>query len=124
MSRIPPWTIVTASRFGIEQRGPDGCNYLPLTNSTVTVRRAAFAATGGYDPTRAVIRIGNCCCAGEAVPHRLQHFGTLQAEVKAWRKAGNLPGGLHMLPGYFMGCRKRHLLEQGLDQLPATTSAE
>ncbi|QKC96984.1 hypothetical protein EB231_21595 [Mesorhizobium sp. NZP2298] len=52
------------------------------------------------------------------------HSSVVLAELKAWRKATNLPGGLHVLPGYLMGRRPRHLLEQALDQLPATTSAE
>ncbi|TPI28846.1 hypothetical protein FJW08_19150 [Mesorhizobium sp. B3-2-1] len=57
--------------------------------------------------------------------HRVDFaFGVALAELRAWRKANNLPGGLHVLPGYFMGRRERHLLEQALDQLPATTSAE
>lgn len=161
------------------------CHCIPLTNSTVTVRRAAFEAVGGYDPdlrrhqdrelllrlalhhriafgtatdvlkyrsansisrTHAgyikglddfVSRCPDYRSAGygsilsyltvrgalKAVAQG--HFGVALDELKAWRRADNLPGGLHVLPGYFMGRRKRRLLaRQSLDQLPATTSAE
>lgn len=160
------------------------CHCIPLTNSTVTVRREAFGAIGGYDPDlrrhqdrELLLRLARQYriafgTATDVLKHRSAnsisrthagyirglddfvarcpdyqsegygpilsyltirgalkaaaqgHFGTALAEVKAWRKAGNLPGGLHVLPGYFMGRRKRHLLEQGLDQLRVTTSAE
>lgn len=160
------------------------CHCIPLTNSTITVRRVAFAAIGGYDPDlrrhqdrELLLRLAGqhriaFGTATDVLKYRSAnsisrthagyirglddlvarcpdyqsegygsilsyltvrgalkaaaqgHFGVALAEVKAWRQAGNLPSGLHVLPGYFMGRRKRHQLEQGLDQLPATTSAE
>lgn len=174
------------------------CHCIPLTNSTVTVRRTAFDAIGGYDPdlrrhqdrelllrlarrhriafgtatdvlkyrsTNSISRnhagyikglddfVGRCpdylsigyrsilsylTVRGTLKAVAQGHFGVALAELKAWRQANHLPGGLHVLPGYFIGRRKRHLLEQtlgqlpqaldqlpqALDQLPATTSAE
>lgn len=160
------------------------CHCIPLTNSTVTVRRAAFDAVGGYDPdlrrhqdrelllrlarqhriafgtatdvlkyrsANSISRthagyikglddfVGRCpdyrssgygsilsyLTVRGALKAAMQgHFSIVLAELQAWRKADNLPGGLHVLPGYFRGRRKRHQLEQALDQLPATTSAE
>ena len=160
------------------------CHCVPLTNSTVTVRRAAFAEVGGYDPdlrrhqdrelllrlarqhriafgaatdvlkyrsANSISRthigyiqglddfVGLCpdyqstgyrsilsylTVRGALKAAAQGHFSVALAELRAWRKADNLPGGLHVLPGYFLGRRKRHLLEQDLDQLPAMTSAE
>lgn len=156
------------------------CHCIPLTNSTVTVRRTAFASVGGYDPDlnrhqdrEFLIRLsrqhriafGNAadvikyreansishahagyieglddfvarCPDYQAPGYRAivsyltvrgvvkavaqGHFGTALAEMKAWRKAGNLPGGFGVLPGYFAGRRQRQALSQAAD----TTSAE
>ncbi|TPM41880.1 glycosyltransferase family A protein [Mesorhizobium sp. B2-3-4] len=160
------------------------CHCVPLTNSTLTVRRAAFDAVGGYDAnlrrhqdrelllrlarqhriafgsatdvhkyrsTNSISRthsgyikglddfVGRCpdyrsagygsilsylTVRGTLKAVAQGHFGVALAELRAWRKADNLPGGFHVLPGYFVGRRERHLLEQALDQPPATTSAE
>jgi glycosyltransferase involved in cell wall biosynthesis len=160
------------------------CHCIPLTNSTITVRRTAFAAIGGYDPDlrrhqdrEFLIRLakdhrivfGN---ASDVLKYRTAnsishahagyidgldefvarcpdyqtasyghilsyltvrgvlkaiaqgHFEVARAELTAWRQAGNLPTGLHVLSGYFAGRRQRRRLERELDQAPETTSAE
>ena len=160
------------------------CHCIPLTNSTLTIRRSAFAGIGGYDPElrrhqdRELLlrlvrqhriafgaatdvlkyRSGNSISRthsgyisglddlvarcpdyhstgygsilsyltlrGALKAAAQGHFRVALDEVKAWRKARNLPGGFHVLPGYFLGRRKRRLLERGLGQVLATTSAE
>ena len=49
--------------------------------------------------------------------------GVALAEIRAWRKASNLPGGFGVVSGYFAGRWQRRELEQSLVQA-ATTSAE
>jgi len=159
------------------------CHCVPITNSTVTVRRTAFASVGGYDPglkrhqdRELLVRLGRqhriaFGKAADVLKYRgansLSHahagyisglddfvarcpdyqadgyasilsyltlrgilkavsqgsFGVALAEINAWRKAGHLPGGLRVVPGYFAGRRQRRRLEQAFAQA-ATTSAE
>jgi glycosyltransferase involved in cell wall biosynthesis len=160
------------------------CHCVPLTNSTVTVRRGAFVSVGGYDPdlrrhqdrelllrlaakhriafgtatdvlkyrsSNSISRnhagyirglddfVGRCpdyhtesyrsmlsylTVRGALKAAAQGDFGVAMAELRAWRNAGNLPGGLHVVPGYFRGRRMRHMLEKSLDQTLAVTSAE
>ena len=157
---------------------------IPLTNSTVTVRRSAFAAVGGYDPElmrhqdrEFLVRLAGdhriaFGSATDVLKYRtansISHahagyingldnlvalcpdyrsasyvpilsyltmrgilkalaqgrFSVALAELQAWRRAANLPQGLHVLPGYISGRRQRRRLTQDLDQASATTSAE
>lgn len=159
------------------------CHCVPLTNSTVTVRRSAFASIGGYDDglyrhqdREFLVRLGrqHRIAFGKAVDvlkyreansmsrshagyiaglsdfvarcedYQTQDyatilsyltlrgvlkalaqgsFGVALAEIMAWRRASNLPGGFGVVTGYFAGRRQRRQLEQSLAQA-ATTSAE
>ncbi|RWC96682.1 MAG: glycosyltransferase family 2 protein [Mesorhizobium sp.] len=159
------------------------CHCVPLTNSTVTVRRSAFASIGGYDDglyrhqdREFLVRLGrqHRIAFGKAVDvlkYREANsmsrthagyiaglsdfvarcedyqtpdyatilsyltlrgvlkalaqgsFGVALAEIMAWRRASNLPGGFGAVTGYFAGRRQRRQLEQSLSQA-ATTSAE
>jgi glycosyltransferase involved in cell wall biosynthesis len=160
------------------------CHCVPLTNSTITVRRDAFISVGGYDPglgrhqdRELLLRLAakhpiGFGTATDVLKYRSSNsisrnhagyirglddfvarcpdyqtegyrsilsyltvrgalkaaaqgdFGVAIAELRAWRKAGSLPGGLHVVPGYFRGRRKRHMLEKSLNQTLAVTSAE
>ncbi|TIU68195.1 MAG: glycosyltransferase family 2 protein [Mesorhizobium sp.] len=159
------------------------CHCVPLTNSTVTVRRSAFVSIGGYDvglyrhqDREFLVRLGKqhriaFGKAADVLKYReansmsrthagyivgLDDFvarcpdyrtndyaailcyltlrgvlkavaqgslGVALAEIKAWRRANNLPGGFGVVSGYFAGRRQRRELEQSFAQA-ATTSAE
>ncbi len=168
------------------------CHCVPLTNSTVTVRRAAFEACGGYDPDlkrhqdrEFLVRLGRRerIVFGKATdvlkhrePNSISHAhagyidglddfvarcpeyqaeryrsilsyltlrgilkaaaqgrpGVMVNEMRAWRRARNLPTASGILSGYFEGRRQRRELErtvgEPISSLPAqaaaTTSAE
>ncbi len=74
-------------------------------------RAAGYAAILSYLTVRGVLK-----AAAQG------RFGVVSAEMKAWRKAANLPGRLRALAGYFAGRRQRQRLS--LNQAAATTSAE
>jgi len=159
------------------------CHCVPITNSTLTVRRTAFASVGGYDPglhrhqdREFLVRLGRqhriaFGKAADVLKYREAnsmshaHAGYIQglddfvarcpdyqapayasilsyltlrgvlkalaqgrvgialAEIKAWREAGNLPGGFRVVSAYLTGRRQRHRLQRTLAQA-ATTSAE
>lgn len=168
------------------------CHCVPLTNSTVTVRRTVFEAVGGYDPRlkrhqdrEFLVRLGRqqrivfgkatdvskyrepnsishahagyieglddfvgCCPEYGAESYRpilsyltlrgilkaaaQGRLGVMVKEMRAWRRARNLPPASGILSGYFDGRRQRRELERGLAeraearavQAAATTSAE